>query len=81
MSVRPNWPATNSPTEVSKLQQHLALLKKEYVKLQNHCSDLEKKFAIASAKEKCGDTFVSRLLETVAGLYKQKQYRYVCIYT
>ncbi|KAF4516887.1 hypothetical protein B566_EDAN011232 [Ephemera danica] len=76
MSSRPNWPSTNSPTEVSKLQQHLALLKKEYVKLQNHCSDLEKKFAIASAREKLEDSFVSRLLETVAGLHKKKQYRY-----
>lgn len=74
MSVRPNWPA-NSPTEVSKLQQHLALLKKEYVKLQSHCSELEKKFAVTSARDKSEDSFVSRLLETISGLYKQKQYR------
>jgi phage shock protein A len=74
MAGRPNWPA-NSPTEVTKLQQHLALLKKEYVKLQNHCSELEKKFSITNARDKSEDSFVSRLLQTVAGLYSQKQYR------
>lgn len=63
--------------EVSKLQQHLQLLKKEYAKLQGHCADLEKKVALLSAHDSSADTFASRLIASVAALYKQNKYRCV----
>jgi hypothetical protein len=34
--------------EITKLQQHLSLLK-EYVKLQVHCNEIERKYALAAA--------------------------------
>lgn len=65
--------------ELSKLQQHLQLLKKEYAKLQGHCADLEKKVALLSAHDISADTFASRLIASVAALYKQNQYRCVVV--
>lgn len=62
--------------EAAKLQQHLTLLKEEYVKLQRRYSDLEQKYAVVAAT--AGDVdqncFVARLLLTVAGLYDQTLY-------
>ncbi|KAK3918452.1 Rabankyrin-5, partial [Frankliniella fusca] len=62
--------------EAAKLQQHLRLLKEEYVKLQRRYSELEQKYAVASATagEADQNSFVSRLLLTVAGLYNQTVY-------
>ncbi|XP_039298509.1 rabankyrin-5 [Nilaparvata lugens] len=58
--------------EINKREQHLSLLKEEYVKLQSYCSDLERKYALASAS--IGDlnenSFVSSLLKTVTSLHK-----------
>ena len=63
--------------EVTKLQQHLSLLKEEYVKLQRRYQELEQRYAVAAAT--AGDvdenSFVARLLHTVAGLYDHELYR------
>ncbi|XP_048482111.1 rabankyrin-5 [Plutella xylostella] len=63
-------------SEVTKLQQHLALLKEEYSKLQSHCADVERKYTLAAAS--AGDlseaSFVSRLLMTVTTLYARETY-------
>lgn len=63
-------------SEVSKLQQHLALLKEEYGKLQSHCAEVERKYTLAAAS--AGDlsetSFVARLLMTVAQLYGRETY-------
>ncbi|XP_069684015.1 rabankyrin-5 [Periplaneta americana] len=62
--------------EIAKLQQHLALLKEQYVKLQTHCNELERKYALAAAA--AGDinenSFVAKLLKTVAELFDQELY-------
>lgn len=58
------------------MQQHLALLKEEYTKLQSHCAELEKKYNLAAASS--GDlsetSFIARLLMTVTSLYKRELY-------
>lgn len=63
-------------SEVTKLQQHLALLKEEYSKLQSHCAEVERKYTLAAASS--GDlsetSFVARLLMTVATLYGRETY-------
>lgn len=63
--------------EVAKLQNHLRLLREEYVKLQNKYADLERKYQVAVAGSGGGaqDTFVSRLLKLVADLFDKDQYR------
>ncbi|XP_065201380.1 rabankyrin-5 [Planococcus citri] len=54
-----------------KLQQHLALLKEEYVKLQTQYNEVERKYALLNATK--GNTsensYVSRLIKTVNELY------------
>lgn len=67
---------TSEKGEIAKLQQHLALLKEEYVKLQAHGNELERKYALAAAAagELNENSFVSRLLRTVAGLFNQQLY-------
>jgi hypothetical protein len=52
-------------------------LKEEYVKLQAHCNELERKYALAAAAvgEVNENSFVSKLLRTVAGLFDQQLYR------
>ncbi|XP_050520840.1 rabankyrin-5 isoform X2 [Daktulosphaira vitifoliae] len=63
-------------SERHKQQQHLSLLKEEYVKLQAYCNDLEKKYAtLAATYGDCNDkSFVSRLLKTVTTLYNNTLY-------
>lgn len=65
-------------SEKYKQQQHLSLLKEEYVKLQAYCNELEKKHAtLAATYGDCNDkSFVSRLLKTVTTLYNNTLYRY-----
>lgn len=58
--------------EVGKLQQHLSLLREQYVKLQQRHTALEQQYAIASASSSASsgeDCFVTRLLRFVASLY------------
>lgn len=71
--------------EVAKLQKHLALLRQEYVKMQRKLADTERRCAMLAAQAsvqgstkavaRSEDTFISRLLEIVAELYQQDQYR------
>jgi rabankyrin-5 len=60
-----------------KLEQHLVLLREEYVKLQQRYKTLEKKYHILNVTTKPDpDSFVCRLLKTVADLFNQESYRY-----
>ncbi|KAL3227785.1 hypothetical protein MRX96_003745 [Rhipicephalus microplus] len=54
--------------DVAKLQRHLSLLREEYVKLQARYADVERKYnvAVAASGNAGSDSFVSRLLKTVA---------------
>lgn len=63
--------------EVAKLQNHLSLLREEYVKLQNRLAEVEKKYQIAVAASGQGgdDNFVARLLKTVSDLFDKELYR------
>lgn len=59
-------------TEVGKLQQHLSLLREQYVKLQERYTALEQQHAIVTAGTQVSegeDSFVTRLLRFVADLY------------
>ncbi|XP_035691517.1 rabankyrin-5-like [Branchiostoma floridae] len=62
--------------EVEKLQRHLSLLRQEYVKLQNKLAEVEQKYnAAAAASGDLGeDSFVARLLKTVAELFDKELY-------
>lgn len=65
-----------SSTETVKLQQHLDLLREQYVKLQQRHADLEQKYArlLATSGTVGPDHFVSRLLKVVADLYDKSLY-------
>ena len=73
----------HTPVEAIKLQQHLDLLKEQYVKLQQKHADLEQKYttAIATSGNVGADHFVSKLLRLVGDLYDKQLYRYVILYT
>ncbi|XP_062587167.1 rabankyrin-5-like isoform X2 [Saccostrea cucullata] len=62
--------------EVAKLQNHLSLLREEYVKLQNRLSEVEKKYqiAVAASGQEGDDNFVARLLKTVSDLFDKELY-------
>lgn len=70
--------------EVAKLQKHLSLLRQEYVKMQQKLADTERRCAVLAAQTStpgssspaAADTFISRLLDIVANLYQQEQYRW-----
>jgi len=62
--------------EAGKLSQHLALLRAEYVKLQQRLAALERENAMlaATAGKPEKGSFVSKLLDTVSSLYNQPLY-------
>ena len=68
---------------MAKLQKHLALLRQEYVKMQQKLADTERRCAMLAAQTPAqgssspatADTFISRLLDIVANFYQQEQYR------
>ncbi|XP_077361814.1 rabankyrin-5 [Festucalex cinctus] len=68
--------------EVAKLQKHLALLRQEYVKMQQKLADTERRCTVLAAQVSVqgpaspasADSFISRLLDIVSGLYQQEQY-------
>ena len=70
--------------QVAKLERHLSLLRQEYVKLQNKHIELEQKYSLAvAASGQTGEhenTFVSRLLKTVAELFDKDLYRCVSLF-
>lgn len=69
---------------MAKLQKHLALLRQEYVKMQQKLADTERRCAMLAAQTSsqgspspaAANTFISRLLDIVADLYQQEQYRW-----
>lgn len=68
--------------EVQKLQKHLALLRQEYVKMQQKLVETERRCSVLAAQaslpgstSQASDSFISRLLAIVADLYQQEQYR------
>ncbi|XP_052802681.1 rabankyrin-5-like isoform X2 [Mya arenaria] len=62
--------------EVVKLQNHLRLLREEYVKLQKRLAETERKYQVlaASAGQGGDNNFVNRLLNTVAELFDKELY-------
>ena len=66
----------DAQSEVVKLQQHLVLLREEYVKLQQRHKTLERNFNVLNSTTKLDqDSFVCRLLKTVAELFNRELYR------
>ena len=70
--------------EVVKLQKHLALLREEYVKLQNKHTELERKYnllnSIAGTNkiDVNSDSYITRLLRTIADLFDKDLYSDLC---
>lgn len=63
-------------TEAQKWQQHLSLLREQYVNLYNINIELQREYAIVTANKQ--DTgFISRLLTTIASLFNQHRYRFI----
>lgn len=69
--------------EVQKLQKHLALLRQEYVKMQQKLVETERRCSVLAAQaslpgsaSQASDSFISRLLAIVADLFQQEQYRW-----
>lgn len=66
--------------ELQKAQNHLSLLRQEYVKLQNKHVELEQKYNLLVVQSGGGEfekgSFVARLLNSVADLYDKELYRY-----
>ena len=62
--------------EKDKLSQHLNLLREEYVKLQSKHQEITKKYnlLLANRGDKQEDTFVVKLLRTIASLFEQELY-------
>lgn len=65
-------------TEAQKWQQHLTLLREQYVNLYNANAELQREYAVATAEKQEGG-FVARLLATVASLYCQHRYSDISI--
>lgn len=62
--------------DARKWQQHLSLLREQYVNLYNANTELQREYAIAIAdKQESG--FIKRLLIIIASLYGQHRYRFV----
>lgn len=63
--------------EITKLQQHLALLRDEYVKLQQRYKTLERDHSVLTSTTKVDEnSFVCRLLKIVAELFNKDLYRF-----
>jgi hypothetical protein len=63
--------------EVTKLQQHLVLLREEYVKLQQRYKTLERNYNVLNSTTKIDqNSFVCRLLKIVADLFNRELYRF-----
>ncbi|GAB1599554.1 rabankyrin-5-like, partial, partial [Argonauta hians] len=72
------------PGEVTKLQNHLSLLREEYVKIQERLAQVEQKYEVAVAAAgghhvAGDDSFVSRLLKTVGELFNKEAYSDITI--
>ena len=63
--------------EIVKLQQHLQLLREQYVRLQGRHAELERRYTreVAGSSNLGPDHFVSRLVNLVNDLYDKPLYR------
>lgn len=61
------------------MQQHLELLREQYVRLQQRHGDLEQKYsqAVATSGNVSPDHFVTKIMGLVTGLYDKPLYRWV----
>jgi len=67
----------DNQNEITKLQQHLVLLREEYVKLQQRYKTLERNYNVLNSTTKLDqNSFVSRLLKIVADLFNRELYRF-----
>ncbi|XP_011501853.1 PREDICTED: rabankyrin-5 [Ceratosolen solmsi marchali] len=65
-------------SDSQKWQQHLALLREQYVNLYNNYTELQQKYALATAsKENHG--FMGRLLSQISMLYEENRYSDVTV--
>ncbi|CAF3398603.1 unnamed protein product [Rotaria sp. Silwood1] len=70
----------DNQNEISKLQQHLVLLREEYVKLQQRYKALERNYNVLNSTTKLDqNSFVYRLLKTVAELFNRELYSDITI--
>ncbi|XP_008205232.1 rabankyrin-5 isoform X2 [Nasonia vitripennis] len=65
-------------SDSQKWQQHLALLREQYVNLYNNYTELQQKYALATA-EKEDHGFVGRLLSQISALYEEQRYSDVTV--
>lgn len=66
-----------SQSESEKLQRHLTLLREEYVKLQQKYGEIDRRYNVLAANrgdQTNSETFVVKLLRTVASLFEQELY-------
>ncbi|CAF0740586.1 unnamed protein product [Adineta steineri] len=71
---------SDNQSEVVKLQQHLVLLREEYVKLQQRHKTLERNFNVLNSTTKLDqNSFVCRLLKIVADLFNRELYSDITI--
>ena len=70
-----------SVDEVAKLQQHLELLREQYVRLQQRNSELEQKYtqAVSTSGDLGPDHFVTKLMALTADLFDKPLYRLVAL--
>ncbi|KAJ8676247.1 hypothetical protein QAD02_012033 [Eretmocerus hayati] len=69
---------TDDSSESQKWQQHLALLREQYVNLYNNHTELQQKYASLTADEE-DHGFVGRLLSQISKMYNQQRYSDVTI--
>ncbi|XP_014229483.1 rabankyrin-5 [Trichogramma pretiosum] len=65
--------------EAQKWQQHLALLREQYVNLYNNYTELQQKYTLATASIDDHESFAGRLLSQIAQLYGEKRYSDITI--
>nr|XP_034176394.1 rabankyrin-5 isoform X1 [Osmia lignaria] len=64
--------------EAQKWQQHLSLLREQYINLYNTNTELQREYAIVTASKQ-DSGFIGRLLTIIASLYNQRRYSDVTI--
>ncbi|KAL7303079.1 hypothetical protein TKK_0004294 [Trichogramma kaykai] len=65
--------------EAQKWQQHLALLREQYVNLYNNYTELQQKYTLVTASIDDHENFAGRLLSQIAQLYGEKRYSDITI--
>lgn len=70
--------SSDESAESQKWQQHLSLLREQYLTLYTANAELQQKYAalVAGNGEQTESGFIGRLLAIVASLYSQERYRF-----